>query len=79
MKKLKRNFASNSLVWQIGSVVVLGIVIGLAVFNVNSRDETITELKKENYQLQVALEYALNRKGPPAPLASSSKVTVRKH
>jgi hypothetical protein len=69
MKTPKRNFAaSNSLLWwQIVSVVILIAVIGLAVFNVKSRDEAIADLTQENYRLQKALEYALNRNDAAQP------------
>jgi hypothetical protein len=78
MKTRKGNTsASKSLRWQIVSVVILVAVISLAIFNVNSRDATIADLQEQNYRLQKALEYALNKNHLDAQ-RTASKVSARK-
>lgn len=76
MKKLTRIF--SNVWWQIFSVVILIVVITLSVFNVNSRDATISELREENYRLQKALEYALNKNEARAQVVAPAKKTPGK-
>lgn len=76
MKKLTRIL--SNVWWQIFSVVVLIVVITLSVFNVNSRDATISELREENYRLQKALEYSLNRNDIETQAAALSKKNAGK-
>jgi hypothetical protein len=77
MNKLTRIF--SNVWWQITSVAILAVVISLAIFNVRSRDETIVELRQENYRLVTALEHALNRNNLDVPRAAPAKMRAVKH